>query len=162
MSDSPTPPAIVKTIVIEASPDVVFAYFTQPRRMLEWIGTGVELDARTGGMLRIVPNSVDVISGTFLEIDPPSRLVFTWGFEGDGQALPAGGSVVEVTFTPVERGTEVRLVHRALPDSLRDQHALGWNHYLARIALAATGTAPGPDPFADPSHRHGEQHGKSS
>jgi uncharacterized protein YndB with AHSA1/START domain len=158
VADGAAPPEIVRTVFVAAPREVVFAYFTHAKRMLEWIGTSVELDPRPGGRVRIVPNSVDVIAGAFLEVTPPSRVVFTWGFEGDGQALPAGGSVVEVTLTEVPGGTEVRLVHRSLPDAVRDRHEAGWRHYLGRLASAAGGGAPGPDPFADPSIRHGEPH----
>lgn len=149
-------PEIVKTVRIDAPRETVFAYFTDAKRLLEWMGTSVEVDARPGGQIRIVPNAVDVIRGEYLELTPPSRIVFTWGFEGDGQALPSGSSVVEVTLTAIGNATEVRLVHRNVPDALRDQHSMGWTHYLDRLALAASGGRPGPDPFADPSIRHGE------
>src|SRR5262245_14792274 len=123
---------VVKTIVINASPEHVFTCFTDPARMLRWIGTAIELDPRPGGLFRVVPNGVDVIVGKFLELTPPSRVVFTWGFEGAGQALPAGASIVEVTLRAVDGGTEVRLVHRSLPQDTVDRHDRGWQHYLAR------------------------------
>ncbi len=148
-------PEIVKTMTIRATPEALFAFFTDPEKMKQWIGTDVELDARPGGVFRVVPNRADVIRGRYLEITPPSKVVFTWGFEGDGQALPVGASVVEITLRPVEGGTEVRLVHRALPDGIREAHAAGWSHYLARIAVAAEGGSPAPDPLADPNIRHG-------
>lgn len=146
---------VVKTMIVHAPPADVFAFFTDPEKMLQWIGTAVELDPRPGGIFRVVPNRVDVIRGTYLEVSPPWRVVFTWGFEGSGQALPAGGSVVEVTLRAVDVGTEIRLVHRALPNVVREDHAAGWAHYLARLATAAHGGSPGPDPLADPSIRHG-------
>ena len=148
-------PEIVKTMIIRAAPEAVFAFFTDPEKMKQWIGTDVELDARPGGVFRVVPNRTDVIRGRYLEISPPSRVVFTWGFEGEGQGLPAGASVVEITLRPVENGTELRLVHRALPQGIREAHATGWVHYLARIEVAAEGGAAGPDPLADPNVRHG-------
>jgi uncharacterized protein YndB with AHSA1/START domain len=154
--DDPVVPrdAVVKTIVISASPEHVFTFFTDPARMLRWIGTAVELDPRPGGLFRVMPNGVDVIVGKFLELTPPSRVVFTWGFEGSGQALPAGASIVEVTLRAVPGGTEVRLVHRSLPEDMIERHDFGWQHYIARIASAAEGRDPGPDPWADPAYRH--------
>jgi uncharacterized protein YndB with AHSA1/START domain len=146
---------LVKTVVIRASPETVFAFFTDPAKMLEWIGTEVELDPRPGGVFRVVPNRSDVVRGQYLEVTPPRKVVFSWGFEGASQALPPGASVVEITLRPVEQGTEVRLVHRALPDGIREAHADGWSHYLARIAIVAEGGAAGPDPLADPRVRHG-------
>lgn len=146
---------IEKRITIAARPEEVFAFFTDPVKMLRWIGTDVELDPRVGGVFRVVPNRVDVIAGKYLEIDPPHRVVFSWGYEGDGHGVPAGSSVVEVSLRAVERGTEVVLVHRALPDDAIDAHEGGWQHYLARMALAALGHDAGPDPLADPAIRHG-------
>src|SRR6185295_15007820 len=119
------PPPLVKTVVIRATPEQIFPFFTDSARLLEWIGTEVTADARPGGGLRIVPNGVDVIRGTYRIVDPPRRVVFTWGFEGEGQALPPGGSEVEVTLTSVPGGTEVRLVHRALPKRVLDDHVRG-------------------------------------
>jgi len=150
--------ALVKTIIVRTTPTRLFAFFTDPDAMRLWIGTDIEIDPRPGGTFRVVPNRSDVIVGKYVEVDPPSRVVFTWGFDGEGQALPAGGSLVEITLTPVPEGTELRLVHRALPASMRDPHAHGWDHYLARIAAAAVGHEPGPDPLANPAIRHGAPH----
>lgn len=148
-------PEIVKTVTIRATPEALFAFFIDPAKLKQWIGTEVELDARAGGVFRVVPNRTDVILGHYLEVTPPSRVVFTWGFEGDGQALPSGASVVEITLRAVEGGTELRLVHRALPDGIREAHAAGWAHYIGRIAVAGEGGDPGPDPLANPNVRHG-------
>ena len=152
MTDSPE---LVKTVVIRAKPEEVFAFFTDPVKMREWIGTEVELDPRPGGIFRVVPNRTDVVRGEYLEVTPPSKVVFTWGFEGSGQTLRPGASVVEITLRRVEEGTEVRLVHRALPDGIREAHTVGWSHYLARVALVAEGGDAGPDALADPRVRHG-------
>ena len=67
---------------IAAPPEVVFAYFTDPGRMVEWMGVGALLDPRPGGALRIDANGRDVVVGEYVELDPPRRLVFTWGFDG--------------------------------------------------------------------------------
>ena len=156
--------SVVRVITIAASPEHVFAFFTDPARMRRWIGTEVDLEPWPGGLFRVVPNGVDVIVGKYLEVVPSSRVVFTWGFEGSGQALPAGGSIVEVTLRPVDGGTDVRLVHRKLPDDLVEPHGQGWTHYLARVATAAAGGDPGVDPLGLPSVRHANKidHGISS
>ena len=75
---------------IAAPPEVVFAYFTDPGRMVEWMVVGALLDPRPGGALRIDANGRDVVVGEYLELEPPRRLVFTWGFDGDGRATGAG------------------------------------------------------------------------
>ena len=52
--------------------------------------------------------------GEFVELDPPHRLVFTWGWQ-DNPVVPPGSTTVEVTLQAIDDGTLVRLVHRGLP-----------------------------------------------
>ncbi len=146
---------IDKNIYVDAPPHLVYAFLTEPAKMAEWIGTDIELDPQPGGIFRVVPNRVDVIRGAYLELVPHSKVSFTWGYEGNGHAVPAGSTVVEITLAPEGAGTRLRLTHRDLAPEPRAEHDTGWDHYLARFALAAAGGKPGPDPFADPNHRHG-------
>jgi uncharacterized protein YndB with AHSA1/START domain len=63
----------------------------------------------------------------------------SWGYEGDGQALPAGGSTVEITLEPVDGGTLVRLRHEGLPAGEPPlAHLAGWRHALATLASAGS------------------------
>jgi uncharacterized protein YndB with AHSA1/START domain len=133
---------------IAAPPEVVFAYFTDPVRMVEWMGLAALLDPRPGGALRIDANGRDVVVGEYLELEPPRRLVFTWGFDGDGRATGAGSSRVEVVLEPEGGdGTRLTLSHHDLPPSARPSHAQGWEHYLERLGRAAAGDPPGRDPW---------------
>ena len=72
---------------IAASPDVVFAHFTDPARMVQWMGTEATLDPRPGGVCRISFSGGIVMSGRFLEVEPPDRIVLSWGWETDGSGL---------------------------------------------------------------------------
>jgi len=88
-----------------------------------------------------------------VEVIPYRRVVFTWGWEGGKEGsspVPPGSSTVEITLTPDGDGTIVRLVHRDLPEGERDKHAQGWELYLDRLAVVASGRDPGPDPNAQP------------
>ena len=131
---------------IDASPEAVFPYFTDPAKMLLWKGVSVTLDPRPGGVYRVEMNGRDVVRGEYLEVTPNSRVVFTWGWEGS--SLPPGSSTVEVTLIPDGDGTIVRLRHLGLTDEQRVEHAKGWEHYMARLTIAAAGGTPGPDPLA--------------
>jgi uncharacterized protein YndB with AHSA1/START domain len=146
---------LIKTIDIEAPCEFVFDFLVRPGNMTRWIGVYAELDPKVGGIVRIDPNGRDVIRGTVLEILRPTRLVFTWGWERPDSTVPAGSTVVEITLTPVAAGTRLTLVHRRLPDGMRDRHDVGWSHYLGRLKIVAEGREPGPDPYADPTLRHG-------
>ena len=130
---------------IRATPETVFAYFTDTRRYTEWMGIDAELDATPGGIYRVrVPQGTYAV-GQFVEVVPPSRVVFTWGWEGDAE-VPPGSSRVEVTLTPRDEGTHIRLVHTGLPTPESfGLHTLGWERYVDRLVVAAEGGSPGPD-----------------
>jgi uncharacterized protein YndB with AHSA1/START domain len=132
---------------IGAPPEVVFPYFTDPARMVEWMGVAAMLEPRAGGTFRVQPNSRDVALGEYVEVSPPHRVVFTWGFAGDGRIVTAGSTRVEVTLEPDGDGTHVVLLHHDLPEGSRANHSTGWTHYLDRLAGAAGGVPPGPDPW---------------
>ncbi|MFI5041186.1 MAG: SRPBCC domain-containing protein [Acidimicrobiales bacterium] len=138
---------VEREIRIEASPETVFAFFTDPARMVAWKGIDAKLDPVPGGTYRVDMNGRDVARGEYVEVDPPNRVVFTWGWEADGNPVPPGSSTVEVTFRPDGAATIVRLVHRDLPIGAEAPHAEGWDHYLARLAVAGVGDNPGPDPW---------------
>jgi uncharacterized protein YndB with AHSA1/START domain len=138
-------------VTIAASPDTVFDFFTDPDKMVQWMGRDADLDPRPGGVMRCDINGRDIASGEFVELDPPNRLVFTWGWESEESDTRPGGSTVEVTFAAQGDGTLVTLSHRDLPTAeAREAHSHGWNHYMERLATAAAGGSPGADPWASP------------
>jgi uncharacterized protein YndB with AHSA1/START domain len=51
---------------IAAPPEVVFPYFTDPARMVDWMGVAALLDPRPGGTFRVEPNGRDVVLGEYL------------------------------------------------------------------------------------------------
>jgi hypothetical protein len=61
--------------------------------------------------------------------------------------VPPGATRVEFTLTPTPTGTRLHLAHHTLPDDQAAMHGTGWTHFLARLAVAVTGTDPGPDPW---------------
>jgi uncharacterized protein YndB with AHSA1/START domain len=130
---------------VAARPEFVFAYFVQPELYRRWKGTGAELDARPGGGYRVMMPTGHVVVGEYVVVEPPMRVVFTWGWEGDPD-LPPGSSTVEVTLVPDGDGTIVRLRHAGLPDEASaEQHIDGWQRYLGRLAVVGGGGDPGPD-----------------
>ena len=136
------------SVRINAHRETVFPYFTDPKRMVEWMGVSADVDARVGGQYRVRVNSRGIAVGEYVEITPPERIVWTWGWEGNDE-VPPGSSTVEVTLTADGDATIVRLRHSDLPDDgWRAKHDDGWGHYMARLAVAGGGGDPGPDPQA--------------
>ena len=146
---SPAPDEIVKEIHISASPAEVFPYLIDADKMRTWKAVKAEVvGAMPGATFRMdVTGRGDVATGSYIEVDPPRRVVFTWTWERDDRSGREPG-VVEVTLTPDEGGTRLRLVHRGLADQVRERSAAGWAHYLDRLAAVASGEDPGPDPWA--------------
>jgi uncharacterized protein YndB with AHSA1/START domain len=138
-----------QAVHIAAEPERVFEYFTKPEAIVQWMGDYAVLDPRAGGEFTLDINGVPV-RGRYLEIDPPHRLVISWGHAGS-DTFPPGASTVEITLTPDDGGTTVLIVHRGLPVPEAAQHALGWPHFLDRLVAAGSGGDPGPDPWTERS-----------
>ncbi|MEM1139398.1 MAG: SRPBCC family protein [Pseudomonadota bacterium] len=133
---------------IEARPEIVAAFLTDPTQIIRWMGTEAQLDAYPSGALKIRMGSTGMTAeGEFKEVGP-ERIVFTWGWQG-GDVLPPGASTVEVTLTPEDGGTRLRLVHSGLPEDRRAGHGDGWTYHLSRLEAVAAGRAPGPYRYAD-------------
>jgi uncharacterized protein YndB with AHSA1/START domain len=140
--------AVEREVRIDARPETIFPFFTDPDLMVRWMGTTAELDARPGGICRIDIDGEHVARGEYVEVSSPNRVVFTWGWESEQSPLRPGTSTVEVTLRPDDGATIVRLVHSGLPsDESADAHAEGWDNYLPRLAVAAPGGDPGTDPW---------------
>ena len=126
---------------IEASPEIVFAYLTDSQRFVRWMGIGAELDPRPGGRYRIDVDGEHIASGEYQVVDPPHRLVMSWGWEGH-PTVPPGSTTVEITLTSDRGATVLRLRHLGLPDEdERGQHTKGWELYTGHLsdAVAAGG-----------------------
>jgi uncharacterized protein YndB with AHSA1/START domain len=138
---------VEREVRIDASPETVFEFFTDPVKAVRWMGTQATLDPRPGGVYRIEMSEQVVALGEYVEVDPPNRVVMTWGWEGGMASVGPGGSTVEVTLAADGDGTLVRLVHSGLPTpESAAAHSDGWDEYMARLVIAAEGGDPGPDP----------------
>jgi uncharacterized protein YndB with AHSA1/START domain len=138
---------IEREIHIEARPATVFEFFTDPEKACRWMGKDAELDPRPGGIYRVDVTGEDVARGEFAEVDPPHRVVFTWGWESGESPVPSGSSTVEILLAPDGDGTRLTLRHSGLPEESVAPHAHGWEHYLERLRVAAAGGDPGRDPW---------------
>jgi uncharacterized protein YndB with AHSA1/START domain len=132
-------------IVIDATPSVIFPYLTDPALHVQWMGTTATLDPKPGGDWRVLAGGTHPGVGTFVEVIPDERVVFTFGWDEPEHPIPAGSTEVEITLVPEGEKTLVRLTHRGLPEDAVGDHTYGWNHYLARLSTAATGGDAGPD-----------------
>ena len=142
---------VEREVRIAARPDTVFGFLVDPEKQVLWMGRRAELDPRPGGIYRVEVNDRSTVLGEYVEVVPSSKVLMTFGWEGqeagEGEHdVPPGSSRVEVTLEPEGDGTLVRLRHYDLPAGTREMHGQGWEHYLGRLAIAAAGGDPGPDP----------------
>jgi len=124
---------------IAAAPERLFAAWTEPAHLRAWWGPpgvtceAAEVDLRPGGAYRLANRLPDGkvlwIAGTFEEIDPPRRLVYSWQL-GDEPA-----SRVTVQFVPAGAATEVIVTHeRIATPAAHESHEQGWLGCLAELA----------------------------
>lgn len=143
---------VEREVAIDATPETVWGFLTDPEKVVRWWGKSISFDPRPGGEYVVVVSPTHTARGEFVELDRPRRLVYTWGWDGGtpGQELvPPGSTTVEVTLEPSGAGTLLRLRHSGLPNAESAQaHSEGWDHYVGRLAVASAGGDPGPDPWA--------------
>lgn len=134
--------------VFAAPPEQVFSAWTDPKQLAQWWGPKgmragvVELDVRPGGRWRTSMIGEDgrefFVSGVYRKIARPRLLVFTWGWEEDGER--GHETVITLEFKRHLRGTELILTQSVFETKLaRNRHNAGWNssfdcleEYLAR------------------------------
>ena len=142
---------LVREIMIDATPETIWPYLTQADKHIEWDGTEAELDARPGGIYRVLVAGQHQAAGEFVEVVPMKKVVYTFGWEQEGNPITPGSSRVEITLAAEGSKTRLRLVHSGLPADAVGDHTKGWDHYLERLSIRATGGDPGPD-IPDPGN----------
>jgi uncharacterized protein YndB with AHSA1/START domain len=126
--------ALDRTVLVCAQRSTVFRYFTDSKRFAAWWGEGSSIEPRPGGAVRIVYPGGSVASGEVLEIEEPSRIVFTYGYEDPARPIRPGDSRVTITLEDREGGTLVSLRHEVEGAKTRDLHVPGWRYQLALFA----------------------------
>src|ERR1700730_17553863 len=104
------PHSLERAVVIQASRETIFRFFTDDARWAAWWGAGSTIDARPGGRVLIrYPNGVEA-SGEVGEVSPPRRILFTYGYVSR-QPIPPGSSRVTIELEPSGAGTRLSLSH---------------------------------------------------
>ena len=134
---------------IAAPPATVFAYLTDPQKILSWMGLEANTEAQPGGLYLVkgVGQRGRTARGAFREVVPVHRLAYSFGWDGS-EVVPPGSSTVEIDLIEQSNGTLLRLTHTGLPNAAQCAgHAEGWAHYLDRLTEVAGGHDLGPDPW---------------
>jgi len=122
-----------RTVTIRATRENVFRFFTDSARWAAWWGAGSTIDARQGGALYIRhPGGVES-RGEVVELQPPARIVFTYGFVS-GKPMAVGASLVTIELEAEGALTRVHLSHEFADEAARDEHVQGWRYQLSLFA----------------------------
>ncbi|HUO12934.1 MAG TPA: SRPBCC domain-containing protein [Caulobacteraceae bacterium] len=137
------PGVLVMTRYFDASPERVFQAWTDPELSARWLFTtpqseahSAELDVRVGGRWTIVDRrgGVDYRAlGEYLNVDPPRRLVFTFGMP---QFSP-GFTTVKVEIAAAEAGSVMTLAQEDLPAASIPPLEEGWRAMFETLVLVA-------------------------
>jgi uncharacterized protein YndB with AHSA1/START domain len=133
--------------LIAAPPERLFALWTDPEQVVRWWWPegyqlpSCDLDVRPGGAWRATVQTADgqrkAVSGIYRVVEPPRRLVLTWGWVGD-DGTRGHETEVTVTFEAVPGGTRLVLLHQGFESKERcDAHGRGWSSSFDRLARAA-------------------------
>ncbi|WP_349437542.1 SRPBCC family protein [Pararhizobium sp. A13] len=123
---------------IKANPKQIYNAWLDPAMMTRFMSPRPDMhvaearsDAREGGrfFVLMVGDKEYPHEGTYNELTPFSRIVFTWE-----APWSAPDTQVELVLTPVADGTEVVLTHvKFMSEESRDNHEKGWNGILGKL-----------------------------
>ena len=126
---------VERDVTIRATRELVFRFFTDSDYWARWWGPGSTIDARPGGRLLIRFPGGNEATGEVQELQPPERIVFSYGY-ASGELIAPGGSRVTICLEEVADGTRVRLRHDVADATVRDEHVQGWRFEMARFSVA--------------------------
>jgi uncharacterized protein YndB with AHSA1/START domain len=142
------PLVIRRETQIAALPATVFAFLTDPGKIVSWMGAEATTETQPGGLYLLKGVGGDqarIARGVFREVVPVHRLAYTFGWEG-GQEVPPGSTLVEIDLIERDGGTLLRMTQSGLPNEAQCAgHKRGWAHYLGRLTIAAGGGNAGID-----------------
>ena len=133
------------TRTFKTSRQRVFRAWTDPELMMRWFVEGdgnmsvCEIDLREGGRYRLEGEMGGKrwrIWGSYLEVRPPEKLVYTWAWKHDAGVgkSPEGDTTVTVEFRDRGKETELVLTHERFASVIaRDEHTQGWGSCFHRL-----------------------------
>ena len=81
---------LVREIMIDATPETIWPFLTDPDKHVEWLGTVADIDPRPGGVYRVLVGGQYQSAGEYVEVVPQEKVVFTFGWDQEGHPIPAG------------------------------------------------------------------------
>ncbi|MEU8265009.1 SRPBCC family protein [Micromonospora sp. NPDC048999] len=132
---------VLVSLRVNAKPERVWRSLIDPEELAAWfwprkLQPAATLEAKTGGSYRISAASPPMaVSGEYLELTRPQRLIMTWQWDGDEHT-----STVTIDLVPARDGTDLQVVHDGLPAEAVEAHRTGWSDCLRRLPAHLAGT----------------------
>jgi uncharacterized protein YndB with AHSA1/START domain len=138
--------AVIKRRVT-APRERVFQAWTKAEHLQRWFFPStngeamphVEVDLRVGGRYRITMQAPDgditaMVGGTYHEVHPPEKLVFSWAWEAPQP--DSAETLVTVELHDIQGETDIIITHERCPGVTgQEEHTIGWNCSLERLIL---------------------------
>lgn len=135
--------SVTVTRTMDASPEELYAAWTDSELMALWMGRIVEASGKVGGRYRIEHDAgagqVYVHKGEYRVLEPGRRIVMTFAAGPADREPPTAtageGDIVEVRFNPVDdEQTEVTLINSWSGEALDAEGIAAveqaWSHWL--------------------------------
>ena len=131
---------------VKATAEEIFELWTKPDLMARWmspfpgaVDCKASCDLRTGGTFSLFMSSAEAsreVSGTYVLVDRPRKLVFTW----IGPLTNNVNTLVTVELNPLGDETDLVLTHERLPtQAIFGGHTKGWGNILDHLADLVSG-----------------------
>jgi uncharacterized protein YndB with AHSA1/START domain len=121
------PLMVRREVQIAAPPATVFAFLTDPDKIMRWLGSDAAMEPHPGGLYLVDVGGRHTARGRFTEVVPVHRLAYTFGWDGR-ENVPPGSSLIEIDLVDQGSGTLLRMTQSGLPDAAEvASHGKGWN-----------------------------------
>jgi uncharacterized protein YndB with AHSA1/START domain len=128
------------SVVLDAPAAEVWKRLTTVEGLQQWMAIDALVEAKPGGRLQWTHENGATMLGRFLELDPPRRLVFAYGWKDDLMGVPPESTTVEIELKENEGQTTLTLVHRGIPPEVLTDHQRGWAFFISRLERSLTST----------------------
>lgn len=128
--------------VIRAGAERIFAAWTDAAELQRWFApegftvASAQVDATPGGSYCVVMRAPDgtqhTAMGTYLRVEAPSLLTFTWRWASSPQ--DEADTIVTIEFIPLGDATRLVLLHTGFADEAeKTNHENGWTSCMLRL-----------------------------
>jgi uncharacterized protein YndB with AHSA1/START domain len=120
-------------VVLNAPIERVDQHLTTVEGLLRWMAVEAVVEPVAGGRLQWTHENGATMIGRFIELDPPRRVVFAYGWKDDLMGVAPESTTVEIDLMETGGNTTASLGHRSIPEDVIADHERGWLFFLSRL-----------------------------